>query len=64
MLAYDSYIARSGTTVEKGEIIAKWIVSTNKPYLVVISAFAEGFDYPYVRLVINVNELESIVLFV
>lgn len=63
LLECGSYTARSGTAAEKGEIVAKWIASTDKPYLVATSAFAEGFDYPHVRLVINVNEPESIVLF-
>jgi len=64
LLECDSYIARSGTAAEKDEIVAKWIASTGKLYLVATSAFVEGFDYPHVRLVINVNEPESIVLFV
>ena len=33
------------------------------PYIVVTIALAKGFDYPYVRLVINVDELESLVIF-
>jgi hypothetical protein len=35
----------------------------NTPYIVVTTALAKGFDYPYVRLVVNVNELESLVVF-
>ncbi|OQN95085.1 hypothetical protein B0A48_18821 [Cryoendolithus antarcticus] len=63
LLECGSYTARSGTTIEKGEKVAKWLALTDKPYLVATSAFAEGFDYPHGRLVINVNERESIVLF-
>lgn len=33
------------------------------PYIVATTALAEGFDYPYVRLVINVDEPESLVIF-
>ncbi|KAK0822603.1 hypothetical protein LTR73_009190 [Friedmanniomyces endolithicus] len=51
------YTARSGSAVDKGKIVADWIKSVDQPYI------AEGFDYPYVRLVINFNEPESLVLF-
>ncbi|KAK0924951.1 hypothetical protein LTR29_018106 [Friedmanniomyces endolithicus] len=57
------YTARSGSAVDKGKIVADWIKSVDQPYIVATTAFAEGFDYPYVRLVINVNEPESLVLF-
>ena len=33
------------------------------PYIVATTALAEGFDYPYVRLVINVDKPESLVIF-
>jgi hypothetical protein len=33
------------------------------PYIVAITALAEGFDYPHVRFVINIDELESLVIF-
>ncbi|KAK0949655.1 hypothetical protein LTS01_025774, partial [Friedmanniomyces endolithicus] len=56
------YTARSGSAVDKGKIVADWIKSVDQPYIVATTAFAEGFDYPYVRLVINVNEPESLVL--
>lgn len=48
---------------EKETIIVEWIQSAVWPYIVVTTAFAEGFDYPHVRLVINVNKPESMVLF-
>jgi hypothetical protein len=33
------------------------------PYIVATIALVEGFDYPHVRLVVNVDELESLVIF-
>jgi superfamily II DNA/RNA helicase len=33
------------------------------PYIVATTALAEGFDYPYVRLVMNIDEPESLVIF-
>lgn len=63
MLGCSLYTARSGSAADKGGIVAGWIKSTATPFLVATSAFAEGFDYPHVRLVINVNEPESITLF-
>lgn len=33
-------------------------------FIVATTALAEGFDYPHVRLVVNVNEPESLVIFV
>ncbi|KAK0857200.1 hypothetical protein LTS16_026735, partial [Friedmanniomyces endolithicus] len=51
------------SNLEKGQIVAGWIESPAQPFLVATSAFAEGFDYPHVRLVINVNEPDSLVLF-
>ncbi|KAK0773172.1 hypothetical protein LTR75_017205 [Friedmanniomyces endolithicus] len=63
ILGCAAYTARSGSTAEKGQIVAGWIESPTQPFLVATSAFAEGFDYPHVRLVINVNEPDSLVLF-
>ncbi|KAK0847016.1 hypothetical protein LTR03_006526 [Friedmanniomyces endolithicus] len=57
------YTARSRSTAEKGQIIARWMKSPAEPFLAATSAFAEGFDCPRVRLVINVNEPDSLVLF-
>lgn len=48
---------------EKDGIVAEWVQSAVQPYIVATTAFAEGFDYSHVRLVINVNEPESIVSF-
>ena len=63
LLDCSAYTARSGSAAEKDAIIAGWIQSAAQPYIVATTAFAEGFDYPYVRFVINVNEPESMVLF-
>jgi superfamily II DNA helicase RecQ len=63
LLSCSTYTARSGTATEKEAIVAQWIQSAVQPYIVATTAFAEGFDYPHVRLVINVNEPESMVSF-
>ncbi|KAK0255220.1 hypothetical protein LTS00_018296 [Friedmanniomyces endolithicus] len=62
ILGCATYTARSGSTAEKTQVIARWIASRTQPFLVATSAFLEGFDYPHVRLVINVNEPDSLVL--
>jgi len=63
LLSCDSYTAGSGTPTEKQEILARWVRATSQPYIVATTALAEGFDYPHVRFVINVNEPESLVIF-
>jgi superfamily II DNA helicase RecQ len=63
LLSCSTYTARSRTLTEKEAIVTGWLQSAVRPYIVVTTAFAEGFDYPHVRLVINVNEPESIVSF-
>ncbi|KAK3076069.1 hypothetical protein LTR53_000009 [Teratosphaeriaceae sp. CCFEE 6253] len=63
ILDYATYTARNGSTTENMEVITRWIEPPAQPFLVATSAFAEGFDHPHVRLVINVNEPESLVLF-
>jgi superfamily II DNA helicase RecQ len=63
LLGCSTYTARSGTATEKEAIVTGWLHTAAQPYIVATTAFAEGFDYPYIRLVINVNEPESMVLF-
>jgi superfamily II DNA helicase RecQ len=63
LLQCDSYTAESGTAVEKKHILSTWVGSTDRPFIVATTALAEGFDYPHVRLVVNVNEPESLVIF-
>ena len=63
LLGCDSYTAESGSPDEKKGILTSWVQSSCQPYIVATTALAEGFDHPYVRLVINVNEPESLVVF-
>jgi superfamily II DNA/RNA helicase len=63
LLSYSSYTSESRTLGEKKQILDRWIQTPDTPYIVATTALAEGFDYPYVRLVVNVNELESLVVF-
>ena len=63
LLRCNAYTARSGSAMEKSEIVRGWTQSAGQPFMVATSAFAEGFDYPHIRMVINVNEPDSIVLF-
>jgi superfamily II DNA/RNA helicase len=63
LLGCSSYTSESRTPGEKKQILDRWIQTPDTPYIVATTALAEGFDYPYVRLVVNVNELESLVVF-
>ena len=63
LLACSSYTAESGTSEEKKQILDRWIQAHNTPYIVATTALAEGFDYSHVRLVMNVDESESLVIF-
>ncbi|KAI7118429.1 hypothetical protein KC316_g18705, partial [Hortaea werneckii] len=63
MLRCDQYTAKSGTDVEKRAVLDRWTGNPDQPYIVATTALAEGFDYPHVRLVINVNEPESPTIF-
>ena len=63
LLGCSSYTVESGTSVEKKQILDHWIQNPDTPYIVAITALAEGFDYPHVRLVINIDEPESLVIF-
>ena len=57
------YTAKIGTAVEKNEVLERWTGSSDHICIVATAALAEGFDYAHVRMVINVNEPDSIVLF-
>jgi superfamily II DNA helicase RecQ len=57
------YTAKIGTAEVKNQVVADWIQSKSQPCIVATAAFAEGFDYPHVRVVINVNEPDSLILF-
>jgi superfamily II DNA helicase RecQ len=56
------YTARSGTTEQKKETLEKWTAPESEPCIVATAALAEGFDYAHVRMGINVNEPESLIL--
>ena len=62
LLACNSYTAESGSPEEKAQVLVDWIKSPH-PFIVATTALAEGFDYAHVRLVININEPESLVIF-
>jgi superfamily II DNA helicase RecQ len=63
ILGCSSYTAESGTPLEKKGILDRWVQSQDIPYIVATTALAEGFDYAHVRLVMNVDEPESLVIF-
>ena len=63
LLGCSSYTVESGTSVEKKQILDHWIQNPDTPYIVATTALAEGFDYPHVQLVINIDEPESLVIF-
>lgn len=63
LLDCSSYTAESGTPVEKKQILDRWTQAPDTPYIVATTALAEGFDYPHVRLVMNVDEPDSLLIF-
>ncbi|TKA62503.1 hypothetical protein B0A55_10994 [Friedmanniomyces simplex] len=63
MLGCDSYTAESGTPTVKKAILDRWVQTPEIPYIVATTALAGGFDYPYARLVLNIDEPESLVIF-
>lgn len=63
LLGCRSYTSESGTPAGKKSILDHWVMTQDTPHIVATTALAEGFDYPHVRLVINVNEPESLVIF-
>ncbi|KAK0840547.1 hypothetical protein LTS02_017155 [Friedmanniomyces endolithicus] len=62
ILGCDSYTAESGTPAMKKATLDRWIQTPETPYIVATTALAEGFDYPHVRLVLNIDEPESLVI--
>lgn len=62
-LSYESYTSQSGDPREKKNILERWTQNAGQLFIVATTALAKGFDYPHVRLVVNVNEPESLVLF-
>ncbi|KAK5674103.1 hypothetical protein LTS10_013148 [Elasticomyces elasticus] len=63
MLGCSWYTAESGTPTEKKAILGRWVQCPEIPYIVATTALAEGFDYAHVRLVMNIDEPESLVIF-
>lgn len=63
ILQCNSYTAGGGTLLETQQILDRGTCDTGSPYIVATTALAEGFDYPHVRLVLNVNGPESLVIF-
>ncbi|KAM0716825.1 hypothetical protein Q7P37_007628 [Cladosporium fusiforme] len=62
-LSCDMYTSKSGTDEEKDKALKRWTADPDRPYMVATTALAEGFDYPHVRYVINVNEPDSLTTF-
>ena len=63
LLGCRSYTVESRILVEKKQILDRWTQEPGTPYIVATTALAEGFDYLHVRLVMNVDEPESLVIF-
>lgn len=59
---FTSSLCRGGTPEEKKTILDGWIQTPGAPSTVATTALAEGFDYPHVRLVMNIDEPESLVI--
>jgi superfamily II DNA helicase RecQ len=62
LLNCGAYTAGSGTAEEKAMIIRDWLTS-NVPFLVATTALGAGFDYPYIRMVLHVDEPTSLIDF-
>lgn len=63
LLGCDMCTSESGALEEKEQTLRRWTGSPSCPFLVATTALAEGFDYPHVRLVLNVDEPDSLVIF-
>ena len=63
LLKCSAYTAESGSPIEKKQILDRWTRAPDTPYIVATTALAEGFDHPHIRLVMNVDEPESLVIF-
>lgn len=62
-LSCESYTSQSGDPQEKKNVLERWTQNPTQPLIVATTALAERFDYPHIRLVVNVNEPKSLVLF-
>ena len=63
LLDCSAYTAESGTPAEKKQMLDRWIHALDTPYIVATTALAEGFDYPHIRLVMNIDEPDSLIIF-
>jgi len=63
LLCCSQYTADVGTAEQKEELLRRWLLSPDQPYMVATSALSAGFDYAHVRLVIHVHEPSSLVDF-
>jgi superfamily II DNA or RNA helicase len=63
LLSCHAYTAEAGTAEEKEELLGTWLAGLDQPYIVATSALSAGFDYAHVRLVMHINEPESLVDF-
>ncbi|KAH6661672.1 P-loop containing nucleoside triphosphate hydrolase protein [Halenospora varia] len=57
------YTAKVGIAEEKEELLRTWLATPDQPYIVATSALSTGFDYAHVRLVMHINELDSLIDF-
>ena len=57
------YTADAGTAEEKEELLESWLNDIDQPYIVATSALSAGFDYRHIRLVMHINEPDSLVDF-
>jgi superfamily II DNA helicase RecQ len=63
LLSCPVYTAKVGTAEEKEELLRTWLATPEQPYIVATSALSAGFDYAHVRLVMHINEPDSLVDF-
>ena len=63
LLSCPVYTAKAGTVEEKEELLRTWLATPEQPYIVATLALSAGFDYTHVRLVMHINEPDSLVDF-
>lgn len=63
LLACSSYTSALESVERKQAVLAAWTTDPTAPFLVATTALAEGFDYPYVRVVINVGAPRTLLTF-
>jgi len=63
-LGCDSYHSEAGTADDKAAILLRWVTGSRSPFLVGTSGLGAGLDYPFVRLVVHVDEPDGLMEFV